>query len=98
MKKMQIEEIQDLVKRLSKGMLPEGELVKVYVKEGEDWEGEEFLDVIIVFEGKKKLDHKKTLRLGPLARKEMIEFGDSRFPMIDFVVKDEAGELGIAIP
>ena len=79
-------------------MLPKGELVKVHVKENEYWEGGKFLDVIIVFEGKKKLDHKKTLRLGPLTRKEMIESGDSRFPMIDFVVKDEAGELGIAIP
>lgn len=98
MKKMRIKEIQDLVERLSKGMLPKGELVKVYVKESESWEGDEFLDVIIVFEGKKELDHKKTLRLGPLTRKEMIEYGDSRFPMIDFVVKDEAGELGIAIP
>lgn len=95
---MQIKEIQNLVERLSEGMLPKGELVKVHVEEKEDWEGEEFLDVIIVFEGKQELDHKKTLRLGPLTRKEMIESGDSRFPMIDFVVKEEAGELGIAIP
>ena len=98
MTKMRIKDIQELVERLSKDMLPKGELVKVYVKESEDWEGDEFLDVIIVFEGKKKLDHKKTLRLGPLARKEMVESGDFRFPMIDFVVKGEAGELGIAIP
>ena len=46
----------------------------------------------------KKLNHDKTLSLGPLLREKMIESGDSRFPMIDFVVKDEAGVLGIAIP
>ena len=98
MQKMAIREVRDIVEKLSKEMLPKGELVKVHVKEDEDWEGDEILDVIIVFEGKKKINHKKTLRLGPLLRKEMIESGDSRFPMIDFVVKDEAGVLGITIP
>ena len=96
--KMEIEEIRNLVEKLAGGMLPKGELVKVHVREDEDWEGGKILDVIIVFEGKKKLDHKKTLRLGPLVHKELVEFGDSRFPMIDFVVRDEAGVLGIAIP
>ena len=96
--KMEIEEIRNLVEKLAGDMLPKGELVKVHVREDEDWEGGKILDVIIVFEGKKKLDHKKTLRLGPLVHKKLVESGDSRFPMIDFVVKDEAGMLGIAIP
>ena len=95
---MEIKEVQSIVERLSRSMLPKGEFVKVHVKESEDWEGDEILDVIIVFEGKKKLNHDKTLSLGPLLREKMIESGDSRFPMIDFVVKDEAGVLGIAIP
>ncbi|MCY4049550.1 MAG: hypothetical protein OXF24_08185 [Hyphomicrobiales bacterium] len=95
---MEIDEIRDFVEKLSRSMLPKGEFVKVHVREDEDWEGDKILDVIIVFEGKKKLDHKETLRLGPLVHKELVESGDPRFPMIDFVVKDEAGVLGIAIP
>lgn len=69
----------------------------MHVKGNIDWEGDEILEVVIVFEGK-KLNHKKTLRLGPLVHQKPAKFGDSRFPMIEFVIKDGAREPGIAMP
>ncbi|MCY4048391.1 MAG: hypothetical protein OXF24_02260 [Hyphomicrobiales bacterium] len=95
---MEIKEIQTRIEKISKKTLPKGEFVKVRVKEYEDWEGEEILDVVIILEGKKKFDAKKSLEMSRLVHDELVESDENRFPMFQFVLKEEAGELGIAIP
>lgn len=95
---MEVKEIQNRIEKLSKKTLPKDELLKVQVKEYEDWEGDEILDVIIVLEGKKKLDVEKTIELRRLVRDELEESDEGRFSMFKFVIREEAGELGIAIP
>ncbi|MCY4035516.1 MAG: hypothetical protein OXF29_07635, partial [Hyphomicrobiales bacterium] len=59
MKKMELEKIQTIVETLFVELLPEAKLVKVEVQEEESWEGDELLNIIIVFDGK-RLDAKKT--------------------------------------
>ncbi|MCY4053571.1 MAG: hypothetical protein OXE98_06795 [Hyphomicrobiales bacterium] len=96
--KMEIKEIQTRIEKISRKTLPKGEFVKVRVKEYEDREGEEVLDVVIILEGKRKFDAKKSIKLSRLVRDELVESDEERFPMFQFVIKEEAGELGIAIP
>ena len=97
MKKMKKEEIQTVVETLFKEVLPKEKLVKVEVEEEEDWDGDETLNIIVVFDGKKLLDAKKTLELTWRAHRKLEEDED-RFPTFGFCIKEEAGELGIALP
>lgn len=96
MKKMKVEEIQSIVKTLFEELLPKAKLVKVEVQEDEGWDEDEELNIIIVYDGK-GLDGKKTLELTWRAHEKMGEDED-RYPTFGFVVKEEAGELGIALP
>ena len=67
--------------------MPKGEFVKVQVREDEDWEGDEILDVIIVLERKEKLDAKRTIKLSRFVRDELAESDEEHFPMFKFVTK-----------
>ena len=96
MKKMEIEEIRTIIEKLFRELLPREKLVKVEIEEDEGWQGDEILNIIVVFDGK-RLNAKKTVELTCRARKK-IEEDEDRFPMFGFVVKEEAGELGIALP
>ncbi|MCY4052628.1 MAG: hypothetical protein OXE98_01970 [Hyphomicrobiales bacterium] len=96
MKKMELEKIQTIVETLFVELLPEAKLVKVEVQEEESWEGDELLNIIIVFDGK-RLDAKKTNELTWRVRKKTGEDED-RFLLFGFVVKEEAGEMGITLP
>lgn len=70
---MEIKEIQTLMEKLSRKMLPKGEFVEVQVREDEDREGDEILDVLIVLEGKEKLDAEKTIKSSMFVRDELAE-------------------------
>ena len=96
MKKMELEKIQTIVKRLFAKLIPEAKLVKVEIEEEEGWQGGEMLNIIVVFDGK-RLDAKKTNELTWRVRKKIGEDED-RFPLFGFVVKEEAGEMGIELP
>ena len=96
MKKMELEKIRTIVEALFAELLPEAKLVKVEVQEEESREGDELLNIIVVFDGE-RLDAKKTNELTWRTHTELAEDED-RFPMFGFVVKEEAGEMGIALP
>ena len=95
---MDVKEIRTRIEKLSMKTLSKGEFIKAQVKEDEDWQGNEILDVTIVLEGRKEFDTEKSFKLSRLVRDELVESDEKRFPMFKFVIKEEAGELGIAIP
>ena len=54
-KGMELDEIKTFVEAKFKKLFPRTNYVKAVVEEDEDWEGDEILDIIIVFDGIKKL-------------------------------------------
>ena len=96
--KLKLEEVQRLAEEEFGKLMPDVELVKVKVKPGEDWEGDEILDIIIVYDTKKKkkvLDADKTTELLSQVRMSMVDKEDERFPIVSFVIKSEARQLRI---
>ena len=92
------EEVKNITEQQFRSSLPEVELVKVVVTPDEDWVGDEILNIIIVLDTKKKrqtLDSSKTIELRRRVRSRLVEKEDHRFPIIDFVLKSEAGQLGV---
>ena len=92
---MEMGKIQAIVEALFTKLIPEAKLVKVEIEEEEGWQGGEMLNIIVVFDGK-RLDAKKTNELTWRVRRKIGEDED-RFPLFGFVVKEEAGELGIEL-
>ena len=92
--KMEVDEIRTLVGDMFKNMFQKIDLVEVVVRPGEDWEGDKILDIIFVFDGARKLDAKKVLKLGRLVRAEIMDDED-RFPIINFVSKVDAKVMKI---
>ena len=86
-----------MARKLFKEILPKDKLVKVDVKEREDWYGEEILRIMIVYSGQ-QLDGEGTLMLRTLAHRELAKADEERCPVFGFVVKKEAWEMGIEIP
>ena len=95
-KGMELEDIRTFVEERFKKSFPRIKYVKVVVKEDEGWEGDELIDIIVVFDGAKKLDSKKTVALYREISDWLTESEEERFPMLGFVIKAEAGEMGIA--
>ncbi len=96
--KLKLEEVQRLTEEEFAKLMPDVELVKVKVKPGEDWEGDEILDIIIVFDTKKKkktLDANKTIKLLSQVRSHLRKAEEQRFPLFYFVIKSEARQLRI---
>lgn len=93
---MELDEIKTFVEAKFKKLFPRSKYVKAVVEEDEDWEGDEILDIIIVFDGIKKLDSEKIVTLCREIRDGLTESEEERFPMVGFVIKSEAGEMGIA--
>lgn len=98
MKKMEIEKIRTTVETQFRELFPKEKLVKVEVEEEEeDRDGDETLNIIVVFDGKKLLGGKRTLELTWRVRRKL-EKDEDRFLTFGFCIKEEAGELGIALP
>ena len=95
--KLKTGKIQVIARKLFKEILPKDKLVKVDVKEREDWYREEVLRVMIVYSGQ-QLHGEGTLMLGTLAHGELAKADEERCPVFGFVVKEKAWEMGIEIP
>ncbi|MCY4048116.1 MAG: hypothetical protein OXF24_00810 [Hyphomicrobiales bacterium] len=91
---MEIEEIREVAANLFKEMFPKNDLVEVVVKPGLDWEGDKILDIIFVFDKAKMLDARKSIKLGTLVRNQIVVEED-RFPLIEFVNKEDAKVMKI---
>ena len=95
--KLKTGKTQAIARKLFKEILPKDKFVKVDVKEGEHWHGEEVIRIMIVYSGPSP-DGEETLMLGTLAHRELAKADEERCPVFGFVVKDETWEMGIEIP
>lgn len=96
---MEISEIKNLVENQFKRLAPNDEFIDAVIKPGEDWEGDKILNIIIVYDTKKReklLGSRQTMALRRELHSRLRKSEEARFPIIGFVVKSEARELSLA--
>ena len=85
--------MEERVKKLFPKLLPQARLVRVEAKPGKDWEGDEILDVTVVFDGVEQLDVDKSLELRRRAWLDPSDEDDVPFPMFHILSKEDEKEL-----
>ena len=96
---MEIPEIKNLVETQFRRLIPNDKFVDVTIKPYEDWDGDQFLRITVVYDTKKRkklLDTDQTLALMQEVHDRLEKAEESRFPLIGFVVESEAEELNLA--
>ena len=96
---MEIPEIKNLIETQFHRLLPNDKFVDATIKPFEEWDGDQFLRIIVVYDTKNRnqlLDTDQTIALRREIHERLEKAEESRFPLIGFVVKSEAKELNLA--
>ena len=96
---MEIPEIKTLIENQFRRLIPNDKFVDAMVTPYEDWDGDQFLRITVVYDTKKRkklLDTDQAMALWREIHDRLEKAEESRFPLIGFVVKSEAGELNFA--
>ena len=96
---MEIPEIKNLVETQFRRFIPNDKFVDVVIEPYEDWDGDQFLRIFVVYDTKRRTklldtDQKWALRQEIHERMEAAE--EPRFPVVGFVLKSEVKEMNLA--
>ena len=83
------------VERLFKELMPDVTLVKVLTEPSQYWEGEDSIDVRVIFDSTERLDPGKTLELRTRAGMHPDDEDDDPQPVFYFTSMPDARELGL---
>lgn len=82
---------------LVRNRIRSGEVVNVLVNRDENFQGEDIINVKVIYESKnKKLDPQEVVGLTRIVRSRLHELDEFAFPMFYYILKSEAGKLAAA--
>ena len=89
--------LKSLLQEVIKRRLPNASIIDVKVERTLDFEGEEVLEVTVIFEAKSDLDSERVAGLIRHLRPRLEEHGERSFPIMSFVSRKEAERRGLAV-
>jgi hypothetical protein len=91
------QKLKNEIEALVRNRIRSGEVVNVLVNRDENFQGEDIINVKVIYESKnKKLDPQEVVGLTRIVRSRLHELDEFAFPMIYYILKSEAGKLAAA--
>ena len=93
-----LDKIRDIVRELVEGEIAPVEVLDVSVEESLDGDGDEYLRIRLLYDGvPKDLDYSRVVSIVRLLRPRLLELaGETAFPVISYISKDDLGERQFA--